>query len=193
VELESAAAACGGWAHVGLIAVGVGPGSFTGLRVGIAAARALAQATGCALVPVGTLAALAAGIARTPEGDGRDLLAVLDARRQEVFAALYDQRGQEIWEPFVTTPEALAGRLEDLASPPLAAGDGSIRFRETLEAVGVTPLADEHPAHRVSALHVCRLGIETPQVAVERLEPIYLRRPDAELWREQQRRRSDGA
>ena len=87
-EVEAAAEALGGWDEVERIAVGVGPGSFTGLRIGIATARALAQARSLPLAGVGSLDALAAGIARSPAGPGRHALAVLDARRGQAFAAL---------------------------------------------------------------------------------------------------------
>ena len=190
-ELESAASAVGGWGAVDRIAVGVGPGSFTGLRVGVATARALAQALELPLAAVGTLPALAAGIGCVEGAEGRDRLAVIDARRGEAFAALYDAEGTEIWPPFVAGPEQLAERLATLDAAPLAAGDGSLRFRATLEEAGVSPLADAHPAHRVSALHTCRIGAGAEPLALERVEPIYLRRPDAELWREQQRKRHD--
>jgi len=192
-ELESAASALGGWGAVERIAVGVGPGSFTGLRVGVATARALAQALGLPIAAVGTLAALAAGIGDADETGASDRLAVIDARRGEIFAALYDAGGAEVWAPFVAAPEQLAARLVGLDEAPLVAGDGSLRFRATLEEAGVSPLADAHPAHRVSALHTCRLGAGAEPLALERVEPIYLRRPDAELWREQQRRQHDRA
>ena len=72
------------YADLGAIAVGVGPGTFTGLRIGVATARALGSSAGLQLRPVSSLAALAAGI------DAEPTLAVIDARRGEVFAALYE-------------------------------------------------------------------------------------------------------
>src|SRR5947208_6705212 len=103
-EIERAVEAAGGWERVDRIAVGIGPGSFTGLRIGISTARALSQGRRLPIVPVGTLAALALGIWSDPEGEGRLALPVLDARRGEVFAALLD-RDAELWPPFVAAPD----------------------------------------------------------------------------------------
>lgn len=193
-QLERAAAELGGWGEVERLAVGVGPGSFTGLRIGVAAARGLAQALGLEVVPVRTVDALAAGIAATTEGQGRRCLAVLDARRGEIYAGLFDAQGAVEWELFPVSPEALSDRVAALDPAPLAGGDGSIRFRAILKGSGATMLDADDPANRVSARQVCRLGMAADPVPATDLEPIYIRRPDAELWREQQqRRRHEGA
>ena len=90
-EIETVVIEAGGWERIGSIAVGVGPGTFTGLRIGIATARALAQGRGLSLAGVGSLAALARGIGeRVPDALG---LPLIDARRGELFAALYDRGG----------------------------------------------------------------------------------------------------
>jgi tRNA threonylcarbamoyladenosine biosynthesis protein TsaB len=154
------------------IAVGTGPGTFTGLRIGIATARALAHSTGAELRPVSSLAALAAGI------DDPVRLPLIDARRGEVFGALHEE-GEQRWEPFVARPEAVAERVREAAVNPLAAGDGSIRFREILEAAGIRVAPDGSQAHVVRALHVCRLATGTRPVALETVLPDYLRAPDA--------------
>lgn len=181
--IERAVREAGGWTAVSLIGVGVGPGTFTGLRVAVATARALAQARGLPLAGVSSLAALARGI----EGpDVRPRLALIDARRGEAFGALHDHRGDSVWEPFVAPPEAIAARVSELPEPPLAAGDGSLRFRQELVAAGVEVLPDADPAHRMAARHVCALAATARRVTPELLRPIYLRRPDAEIWREQQ-------
>jgi tRNA threonylcarbamoyladenosine biosynthesis protein TsaB len=187
--IERAVAAGGGWPAVELIAAGTGPGLFTGLRVGIATVRALAQARGLPIAGVGSLAALARGIA---VGD-RLRLALIDARRGELFAALYDGDGTEVWEPFVDAPAAVGARLATLGETPVAAGDGSLRFRQEFEAAGVEVLPDADPGHRMAARNVCALAAEVDRVGPEELKPIYLRRPDADVWRQQQAGSGDRA
>ena len=168
-QLERAAT---GFAELSAIAVGVGPGTFTGLRVGIATARALAHAHDLPVHPVSSLAALAEGI------DAPQRLALIDARRGELFAALYGDGGG--WEAFVAAPEVVAQRVRDGAASPVAAGDGAIRFREVLEAAGVRVEPDGSQAHAVRALHVCRLAATVPPVPPEAVLPNYLRAPDAQ-------------
>jgi tRNA threonylcarbamoyladenosine biosynthesis protein TsaB len=179
-EVEAAAGAAGGWGSVGRIAVGLGPGSFTGLRIGIATARALSQTLDVGLVGVGTLAALAGGA----QAAGRTVLAVLDARRGEVFAALYGESKEAIWEPFVTDPVRLAQRIAKLAEPPLAAGSGALRFRDELQEGGAEIPGRSDPLHRIDARKICALGALGVASAPEGIAPIYLRPPDAERWRE---------
>jgi tRNA threonylcarbamoyladenosine biosynthesis protein TsaB len=160
------------WEDLEAIAVGVGPGTFTGLRIGISTARALATAARLPLRPVSSLAALAEGI------DNLVRLPLIDARRGEVFAALYEGE-REFWPPFVTRPEELVEQLGQAAVTPSAAGDGSLRFRGMLEQAGI-PVADaDSQAHVVRALNVCRLGARASDVPPEAVLPVYLREPDA--------------
>ncbi len=154
------------------VAVGTGPGAFTGLRIGIATARALAAARGLPLRPVSSLAALAAGV------DAPLALAVLDARRGEVFAALHE-RVERRWAPFVSPPEALAEHVLAAGLTPVAVGDGAIRYRRELEAAGARIPPEESPCHVVRALAVCRLAMHVAPVAPEAVLPEYLRMPDA--------------
>jgi tRNA threonylcarbamoyladenosine biosynthesis protein TsaB len=185
--VERAVAAAGGWDAIGLIAVGVGPGTFTGLRIGVASARALSQSLALPIVGVSSLAALAAGIGELAAAEDRARLAVVDAKRGEAFAALYGAAGEELWEPFVAAPAELGERIAAHGEPVLAAGDGSVRFREQLEAAGAVVAEEGSPAHHVYARHLCEIAAGQQPERPEAIEPIYLRRPDAELWRERDR------
>lgn len=190
-EIEAAVGASGGWERIGLIAVGVGPGTFTGLRVGIATVRAVAQGRGLPVAPVSSLAALALGIDPSGSAPDRPRLALIDARRGEAFGALHRADARVVWPPFVAAPDAIAERVAQLPRPPLAAGDGSLRFRAQLEAAGVEVLPDADPAHRMAARRVCALAAGVEPVRPEQVKPIYLRRPDAEVWRERGHRDPD--
>ena len=159
------------FSDVDRIGVGVGPGGFTGLRIGVATARALSQASGAALTGVSTLRALAAA-----EGD-HTVLAVLDARRGEAFAAAYEH-DRVVVPPAAVTPELLG----TLARPGwLAVGDGAVRFRAVLEPSGAVVPGDASPLHRVSAVAVARLAARAEDTGKEDVVPDYLRLPDAEI------------
>jgi tRNA threonylcarbamoyladenosine biosynthesis protein TsaB len=155
------------------VAVGTGPGTFTGLRIGVATARALATAAHLPLHPVSSLAALAAGIAAPLT------LPLIDARRGEVFGALFEG-GEQVVEPFVARPEQVAERAGRELASAVAAGDGSLRFREILETAGVRVAPDGSELHVVRALHVCRLAAGVPAEPPEAVLPTYIRAPDAE-------------
>jgi tRNA threonylcarbamoyl adenosine modification protein YeaZ len=167
---------------VDLLAVGLGPGSFTGLRVGISTARGLSVSLGLPARGVCTLDALAAGIAEA--GAEGECLAVLDGWRGEVFAALYAPTGERLWEPAVFKPEELAARVAELERPPAIAGSGAVRFRDELARGGVPIADDSDPVHRVAGRHVCALAATATGQDRDGLAPIYLRPPDAERWRE---------
>ncbi len=180
----------GGTSFDGLerIAVGVGPGTFTGLRIGIATARALAQARGIPLVPIPTLLSLALNGARA-RADGLDIQTVLpliDARRGEVFAALWSTERLELAPSLAARaikPEALAELLQTSAdiqpATTLAIGDGALAFREVVERAGVVVPADGSELHRVTAANHCRLARSLAPRHPEQIRPCYLRSPDA--------------
>jgi tRNA threonylcarbamoyladenosine biosynthesis protein TsaB len=182
-EIDRAVDAAGGWGSIGTVAVGLGPGSFTGLRVGLSTARALGLSCGVPIRGVCTLDALGRGLGEVAGGLSR--LAVIDARRGEAFAALYSPDGARLWEPLVDSPAALAERVGNLAENPVGAGSGAVRFRDELASQGVEVPDDVDPVHRVAARHICALAVtgkngdESGLVA-----PIYLRPPDAQRWRE---------
>lgn len=182
-EVERAAQAAGGWEAVERIAVGVGPGSFTGLRVGVATARALALSRGLPLSGVGSLDALAAGLGEA--AGSRERLAVLDARRGEVASSLYSASGERLWEPVLGSPEQLAERIALREESLLCGGSGALRFRQHLTSRAVEIPNDADPVHRVAARHICALAAAADgEDESGSVTPIYLRPPDAQRWRE---------
>jgi len=193
--------------QVTAVAVDVGPGLFTGLRVGVATAKALAQGTGVGLVGVPSLEVLAH--AAFEGGWPGTVVAVVDARRGEVFAAFYDRPGAEdasaatgaggegprpALPPRRYRPDELAAELAARGGRPLlAVGDGARRHRALLAGVeGVTvagPALGEPPPASLAVLATCRLAGGEAAVAPAAVEPLYLRDADVRIgWA----RRDDG-
>jgi tRNA threonylcarbamoyl adenosine modification protein YeaZ len=140
------------------LAVGVGPGSFTGVRIGLAVARGLALSLDVPGSGVSTLAALAAG--------APGAIPVVDAKRREVFALLDG-------EPRVLSPQELP-----LDGGAVCVGDGATRYRSVLEGLGAAVPSDDDERHLPRArFHAALAGEPGP---VDELEPLYLRVPDAE-------------
>jgi tRNA threonylcarbamoyladenosine biosynthesis protein TsaB len=173
------------WGELERIAVGVGPGTFTGLRIGIATARGLAQSTGVTLVGVSSLGALAHE-ANAPDGPGNErtgVLAVIDARRGEVFVAAYDGE-VELLSPRAVSPGELGGLLEearaDLSSRGwMAVGDGAVLHGDAFDRLGV--LVPHDPSlHRIHGRAICALGEQARELEGD-VVPDYRRRPDAEI------------
>ncbi len=191
-----------GWGDVERFAVGVGPGTFTGLRVGLATAHGLAQSRGAPLVGVSSLRALALGAdvtgADAPGEDfaessgwsveGRRVLAAIDARRGEIFLSGYHGDVQTL-APAPVAPSALGELLAGAAGQStvpetlvgrgwLAVGDGAVAYRDAFEALGATVPQDASPLHRIRAPALCELAAAAP-VDDAPVLPDYLRRPDA--------------
>ena len=140
------------------LAVGIGPGSFTGVRIGLAVARGLGLALGVPGSGVSTLVALAAG--------APGAVPVVDARRREVFTLVEG-------EARVLAPADL-----ELPSGTVCVGDGALRYREALEGRGAVVPPDDDERHLPRArIHAALASEPGP---VDEIEPLYLRVPDAE-------------
>ena len=159
------------WAQLDRVAVGVGPGGYTGLRIGLASAHGIALGTGAELVGVGTLRALAEPLR------ARSAAAVLDARRGEAFIAVY-RDGEELLAPRVCRPAELAGLALAGGPDTLAIGDGALRFADAFERAGIAVAPAGSPLHAVGAAAICRLAISGHTVAAA---PDYRRLADAEI------------
>ncbi len=168
------------YADLDAVATGAGPGGFTGLRIGLATAQGIAHAHGLELRRVSSLAALALGAEPLAAGDERvdSVLALIDARRGELFAALY-AGGRERLAPFAAPPEEVAQRVAATGLSPLAVGDGSVGFRELLETAGIAVADPGSVAHLVRAASICRLARGTPPEPPAVVLPDYQRLPDA--------------
>jgi tRNA threonylcarbamoyladenosine biosynthesis protein TsaB len=160
------------------IVVGVGPGTFTGIRIALSTARSLALATDATLSRNSTLNALAAPALLSMEEP--DALAVLDAKRRQVFAQRF--AGDRMYgEILCLTPEELAVELT-ARDPPLVVGDGAVIYREVLSVLGHIP-PDASPLHQVTAVgHV--LSADLTPVSPHEVVPLYVRAPDAEARRD---------
>lgn len=168
---------------IGAVAVDLGPGMFTGLRVGVAAGKAIAHARRLPMIGVTSLDLLAFPLRHSH----RRIVCALDAGRGELFHATYRQSPggvQRLTTPEVTTPADLASDLDAARDEVLLAGDGALRHAELFEPIRGVELADHGEAYPlagslVQLAHARALREEF--VSPVELTPTYLRKPDAEI------------
>ena len=176
--------------QIGGVAVGLGPGLFTGLRVGVETGKSLAQVLGVPIVGIGSLDALAFGVRHA----GRLIGAVIDARRGEVFHALYRSVPGGIvrqTDYTVAPPDHLAADLEALREDVLLVGNGAILYRRELEVGPRVEIGSATTGHPEAAALV---ELAVPRLLREEYDrlydvvPLYLRKSDAEIAWDQRHR-----
>ncbi len=169
--------------EISIVAVDIGPGLFTGLRVGIATAKSLAFALKVPMIGVPSLDLLAFPVRFT----NRLIAAAIDARRGELYYAFYRQVPggiQRLGDPQVGSPDDLASELLACGEDVLLVGDGAIRYSEAFDGMAKVELADagwSHPSASslVQLAHARAMREQFQQIAD--VEPLYLRKPDAEI------------
>ena len=171
-----------GWSDIDGIGVSLGPGSFTGLRIGMATAKGLAAASGIKLLGVSTLDSLAAKCVTD-----QLICSVLDARKKEVYAAMYKRDGEgllsRISDICAVSPEDLAAQITE---PVMMIGDGAVVYREVFskrlgDNLSIVPSALHEPAAPSLGLLCAKDLLEDNCLDVGSAVPLYVRSSDAEL------------
>lgn len=169
--------------EISVVAIDIGPGLFTGLRVGIASGMALAHALGVPMIGVASLDLLAFPVRFT----SRLIVAAIDARRGELFHAFYRSVPggvQRMSDYAVGTPDDLASEILARADECLIVGDGALRYREVFEGLRKVEIVDHGLAFPsadalVQLAHAKALREEF--VKPWEIKPLYLRKPDADI------------
>ena len=164
---------------IDLIAVSIGPGSYTGLRIGVTCAKTLAYGLGKPVIDVPTLDVLAGNI----KDDVKHICPVIDAKRKRVYACIYSRKNSKnkrTTDFLIITP----GELKDiLPESTLIFGDGVAPYKEIFTQMKVTIIEDEKPGI-AEAVDVARLGLERyeqgERCEINELVPLYLRKSEAE-------------
>ena len=181
--------------RVGGIAVGIGPGLFTGLRVGVETAKTLAQVLGVPIVGIASLDALAYAVRYTSRG----IAVVVDARRGEVFAAVYRAvPGGVVRETgyLVMKPDHLVAELLPMPGEVLCVGNGAILYRRQIEELGsrvefASPAVAHPDAAALVELAVPRFLREEHDRLFD-VVPMYIRKSDAEIAWDQRAKGAQG-
>jgi tRNA threonylcarbamoyladenosine biosynthesis protein TsaB len=160
----------------------VGPGSFTGIRVGLAAARGIALATGARLIGVTSFDAVGVPVDRNDWPETRSLLVALESRREDFYIQFFGPHGDALREPAAIMPFLLREAVAETigANPLLITGDAALRAAAALEQRPDTIVLEDSAPGAVGALraglHLLRLG-----KAADAPRPLYLRSPDVTL------------
>ncbi len=169
-------------ADIDLFAVSSGPGSFTGLRIGVGTVKGLAYACGKSCVGVSTLKALAHNIGPTD----RLIVPVMDARRGQVYTAAYRYDGPAIVEVSAPAAMGVSELCSGLREKVIFVGDGVTPYMDKIRDIMVGGADFAPPQLRLqSAASVCAAALEEKPVSPEELGVIYLRKPQAEREREE--------
>ena len=163
-------------ADIDKIAITTGPGSFTGVRIGVSTVKGLAMTSNIPCAAVSTLEALAANV--TCCGDVI-VCAVMDARRQQFYNALFDDKGLRLCDDRVITATELADELLATGKQIILCGDGAILFKSLYPEVEQFTLASAASLFQ-NALSVAVCGSKKPIISSEQLQPVYLRPSQAE-------------
>src|SRR5688572_12226685 len=167
--------------EIGSIAVDVGPGLFTGMRVGLAAGKALAQALRVPMIGISSLDLLAFPCRHTD----RVVVPVIDARKGEVFWAMYRQAPggvQQVSPPVVGPPDDLIADLLARSQDALCVGDGAERYREAIvEGHRCEVGPPVHPSAGALVQLAHSRALREDWVRPHEIEPVYLRAPDAKI------------
>jgi tRNA threonylcarbamoyladenosine biosynthesis protein TsaB len=162
-----------GWSKQSLqrIAVGIGPGSFTGVRIGISIAEGIATGLGIPLLGVGSLRSMALA---APQDDARVRVPLLDARRGEVFAAAYAPDGTELWAPQLVSIDGLSERIGEAVSA------GHVLLGVVAGQLGVQPrLASPSTDYPTASAVALAAEHDTPDP--QPVLPLYIRDADITL------------
>lgn len=170
--------------NISSIAIAIGPGSFTGLRIGLATAKGFSFARKIPVVPISSLKIVALNYYNC----GKDILVVQDAKMKEVYIALYSSQLQEIISPRCVAPEEI---IELINAPTIAIGTGLALYKETLlnnNQIEVNTLPEKNYSKAESIFSILHLENINPSFdfeATSKLEPFYIRKSQAEVSRKQ--------
>jgi len=162
---------------IDLIAVSIGPGSYTGLRIGVTCAKTLAYGLGKPVIGIPTLDVLAENV---KDHNAKTICPVIDAKRKSVYACIYDRNNKRITDFLIISPDSLIDILPDSA---LIFGDGIAPYKQIFAQKEFIILSDEKPGI-ADAANVARLGLERYErgmrCEINSLVPLYLRKSEAE-------------